>query len=96
MRSAFAQSLGRASSHELINVCSEHARDPIQDGDRRVAFSALDTAEIGLMDLGQMREFLLREATLSPGVLQIQADTDPHIHEAMGASGTLASIDYES
>ncbi|GJE06110.1 hypothetical protein AOPFMNJM_1416 [Methylobacterium jeotgali] len=48
------------------------------------------------MDLSQMREFLLREAALPPGVLQIQADTDPHIHEAMGASGPIASIDYES
>lgn len=43
-----------------------------------------------------MREVLLRQTALAPGILQIQANTDPHIHEAMERTEPVAPIDYKS
>lgn len=80
----------------MFNVDAERHRDAIQNLNGRVALSALHTAQVGLMDGSQMRELLLRQTTLAPGILQIQANADPHIHEAMEGTGLVAPIDYKS
>lgn len=70
--------------------------DPIENGDRWVPLPSFQAAQVGLMDGSLMRELLLRQASLTPGVLQIQANADPYIHEAMDETAAVAPIDYKS
>lgn len=84
------------SANKVFDVETEDQRDPIQNGDRWVALPTFQTAQVGLMDGSLMRELLLRQASLTPGVLQIQANADPYIHEAMDETAAVAPIDYKS
>lgn len=91
-----ARAAGLPALNEMLNVEAEHRRDPAKNDDGWVALPTLDPAQVGLMHGCQMGKLLLRQAFLPSGILQIQADADPHIHEAMDGTPTLAPIDYQS
>lgn len=76
---------------QVLNVDAKRRRQPRQDQDGRVSAAAFDAAEIGLMHVGLVGEFFLREPSLASKRLHIEADSNPHIHVGMARSGlTLA------
>jgi hypothetical protein len=80
-----------APAGQILEVSAKRCRQSRQDQNRRVPAAAFNTAEIGLMHVRSMGEFLLREPALASEALQIEADSDPHIHGCMAGIGlTLA------
>ena len=80
-----------ALAGQVLKVNAKRGRQSRQDQDRRVPPAAFNAAEIGLMHVGSVGEFLLREPALASETLQIEADSDPHIHGCMaGIRLTLA------
>jgi hypothetical protein len=76
---------------QILKISAKRCRQSRQDQDRRVSAAAFNAAEIGLMHVGSVSEFLLREPALTSEALQIEADSDPHIHGCMAGIGlTLA------
>ena len=80
-----------APAGQILKVCAKCGRQSRQDQNRRVPAAAFNAAEIGLMHVGTVGKFLLRETMLASQRLQIEADSDPHIHGCMaGIRLTLA------
>ena len=75
-----------AALGQICDVSSKGVYDALKHQQRGVAKSSLDAAQVGLMDVGTMRQLLLREAAVTPERLQIEADSDPHIHGRMAGS----------
>ena len=72
-----------AFAGQILKVSAKCGRQSRQDQNRRVPAAAFNAAEMGLMHVGSMGEFLLREPALASETLQIEADSDPHIHGCM-------------
>jgi len=66
--------------YQVLDVSSQSFCNALKHSDRRVALTAFDTAEIGLVDTGEVGELLLREALLASEPLKVKPDTLPHIH----------------
>lgn len=68
---------------QVLKVGAKCGRQSRQDQNRRVPPAAFNAAEIGLMHVGTVGEFLLREPMLASQRLQIEADSGPDIHRCM-------------
>ena len=83
--------MSSAPLQQILDVDAESIREPLQHHDRGIPPPALEARQISLMDIGAMSELLLRVAARPPQALQIEAESDPHIHGRMARSGlTLA------
>ncbi len=72
-----------ALAGQILKVSAKCGRQSRQDQDRRVPAAAFNAAKIGLMHVGSVGEFLLRETMLASQRLQIEADSGPDIHRCM-------------
>ena len=60
-----------AALGQICDVSSKGGHDALKHQERGIAKSSLNAAQIGLMDVGTMRQLLLREAAVTPKRLQI-------------------------
>lgn len=68
---------------EVADVGLESYTQPFQYADRRITLSAFEPAEIGLVDLGAVGEFFLREPAFTSQPLQIPCDSCLRVHSSM-------------
>lgn len=69
-----------ALSDQILDVGPKGDSELLKNADSRVAATALQTTQIGLMDVGLVGELLLREPALASKPLKIETDSGPHIH----------------
>lgn len=73
---------------QVGDVEPQRARDAVQHRDAGVAFPQFHPAQICLMNVREVREFFLRDATIATRLLKIEPDPDTHVHMRMGEAGS--------
>ena len=77
-----------SSLRQVGDVESQRCGDPIQNKDAGIAFPSFDTAQVGLVHLGQMGELLLGDAPCAPCFLDVEPHPDADIHPRMSGGGS--------
>jgi hypothetical protein len=71
------------SRSEIFEIPAERHGDPLEHFDRWVAPPILDPAQIGLVNLSPVGEFLLAQVLRAPHLLKIQTHSATYIHASI-------------
>lgn len=80
-----------ATPRQILEIHTKRIRNAAEHEHRRVALAAFDPAQIGLMHGRAMSQLLLGEASVTPKLLNIEADSHPQIHGRMAKFGLTST-----
>jgi hypothetical protein len=82
----------RLGLSQVSDIESQRFGDSIQHENAGIASPPFDAAQISLVHLGQMGEFLLGDASCAPRFLDIEAHPNADVHSRM--SGAPSEADH--